>query len=193
MGHLHHEGFSPYTGEFPDLPFLLVVTARFPDAGARTGENGGGRERPPLFAARSGRGGVAQFTFAQRPLGGVAPRLNYPCGKATIDTPGGQGGTHERPRHPRGTDGDPQEAGGRETPRPPRLPLSGLRLSELPERLLPLQLSLQGRVSATLMSFERTGDGCGNHRKGNLDSAGQRRLGHRRRRPRVGAKEEKAF
>ena len=35
----------------------------------------------PLFAARSGRGGVAQFTIAQHPLGGRS-RLNCPCGKA---------------------------------------------------------------------------------------------------------------
>ena len=28
---------------------------------------------PPLFAARCGRGGVAQFTFAQHPLGGSLP------------------------------------------------------------------------------------------------------------------------
>ena len=37
------------------------------------GEIGGGRERPPLFAARIGRGGVAQFTFAQHALGGSLP------------------------------------------------------------------------------------------------------------------------
>ena len=36
---------------------------------------------PPLFAARSGRGGIAQFTIAQHPLGGRS-RLNCPCGKA---------------------------------------------------------------------------------------------------------------
>ncbi len=38
---------------------------------------GGGRERPPFFVARIGHGGVAQFTFAQRHLGGRS-RPNYP-------------------------------------------------------------------------------------------------------------------
>ncbi len=37
----------------------------------------GGKRRwtgaPPLFAARCGRGGAAQFTFAQHPLGGSLP------------------------------------------------------------------------------------------------------------------------
>ena len=82
MGHLHHEGFSPYTGEFPDLPFLVVVTARFPDAGARTGKTEVDGSDPPLFAARCGRGSVAQFTFAQHPLEGGRSRPNFPCRKA---------------------------------------------------------------------------------------------------------------
>ena len=59
--------------------------------------------------------------------------------------------------------------------------------------MLPLQLSLRGWVSVTLMSFERTGVGCGNHRKGSPDSAGQRQLGHRHRRSRIRAKEKEAF
>ena len=57
------------------------------------GENGGGRERPPLFAARCGRGGAAQLTLAQHPLGGVAPVSMIPGGKATNNTRGGQDGT----------------------------------------------------------------------------------------------------
>ncbi len=40
-----------------------------------------------------------------------------------MTTPDGKDRTHERPRHPRGTAGDPQEAGGGEAARPPRLPL----------------------------------------------------------------------
>ena len=58
---------------FPDLFAFQSVAAPFPATGWPHGENGGGRERPPLFAARIGRGGVAQFTFAQHPLGGSLP------------------------------------------------------------------------------------------------------------------------
>ena len=58
---------------FPDPFSFQSVTAPNPGSALPLREIGGGRERPPPFAARSGRGGVAQFTFAQRPLGGVAP------------------------------------------------------------------------------------------------------------------------
>ncbi len=68
----------------PDPLAFHSVAAIFPATGWPHGENGGGRERPPLFAARCGRGGVAQFTSAPHPLGGVAPVQIIPGGKAPI-------------------------------------------------------------------------------------------------------------
>ena len=58
---------------FPDLFSFQAVTATYAGPPRPNGEIGGGRERPPLFAARCGRGGAAQFTFAQHPLGGSLP------------------------------------------------------------------------------------------------------------------------
>ena len=57
----------------PNLLSSQSVTAILPATGWPLGEIGGGRERPPLFAARCGHGGVVQFTFAQHPLGGSLP------------------------------------------------------------------------------------------------------------------------
>ena len=93
---------------------------------------------PPLYASRIGTAGQADVHCRAIALEGRS-RRNYPCGKARNDTRDGQDGTHERPRYPRGTAVDPQEADGGEAPRPPRFPLSGLRLSELPERRFPLR------------------------------------------------------
>ena len=87
MGHLHYESFPLYTGEFPNLPFLLVVTTRSPNAGARTGKSEVDGSAPP-FAARIGHGSVAPFTLAPMPRRGGRSRPNYPCGKARNDTRG---------------------------------------------------------------------------------------------------------
>ena len=64
---------------FPDLFASQSVAAVFPGPAVPHGEIGGGRERPPLFPTRCGRGGVAQFTFAQHLLGGSLPS-HHPCG-----------------------------------------------------------------------------------------------------------------
>ncbi len=79
-----------YTSDFPDLFADQAVTATFRASPRPHGEIGGGRERPPLFAARCGRGGAAQLTFAPHPLGGVAPVQIIPGGKAKNDTRDGQ-------------------------------------------------------------------------------------------------------
>ena len=71
-----------------------------------------GRELPPFFLPGSGTVAWRESHWRQRPLGGVAPVPSIPGGKATNDTRDGQDGTHERPRHPRRTDGDPQKEGG---------------------------------------------------------------------------------
>ena len=87
MGHLHHEGFSPYTGEFPDLPFLLVVTARFPDAGARTGKTEVDGSAPPFLLPGAGAGVLRNSHLRNTPWGGRS-RPNFPCRKARNDTGG---------------------------------------------------------------------------------------------------------
>ena len=56
---------------FPRSPFPACGYGQIPGRRRPHGEIGGGRERPPLFAARIGSGGVAQFTFAPHPLGGA--------------------------------------------------------------------------------------------------------------------------
>ena len=76
MGHLHHEGFSPYTGEFPDLPFLLVVTARFPDAGARTGKSEVDGSAPPFCCPERARGRCAIHICATPPGGALPSKLS---------------------------------------------------------------------------------------------------------------------
>ncbi len=81
MGHLHHEGFSPYTGEFPDLPFLLVVTAKSPDAGARTGKTEVDGSDPPFLLPGAGAGALRNSHLHNTPWGG-APVPNIPGGKA---------------------------------------------------------------------------------------------------------------
>ena len=58
---------------FPDLFASQSVAAVFSGPAVPLWEIGSGRERPPFFAARCGHGGVAQFTFAQHPLGGALP------------------------------------------------------------------------------------------------------------------------
>ena len=74
----HPGSLLTYTSDFLDLFVAHAVTAAFPASPRPHGESGGGRERPPLFPARCGRGGVAQFTSAQHPLGGRSlPK--YPC------------------------------------------------------------------------------------------------------------------
>ncbi len=88
---------------------------------------------PPFSCPVRARGCCATY-ICTTPPGGVAPVSLIPSGKATKDTRAGQDGTYECPRHPRETLGDPQEVGGGEAPRPPRLPLSGLRQSKLPAR-----------------------------------------------------------
>ena len=70
---LHPGSLLTHTSDFPELFFAHAVTATFPASPRPHGEIGGGRERPPLFPARCGRGGVAQFTFAPHPLGGSLP------------------------------------------------------------------------------------------------------------------------
>ena len=67
---------------FPDLFASQSVTAIFLASPAPARENRRWTGAPPLFPARCGHGGVAQFTFAQRPLGGGRSRPNDPCGKA---------------------------------------------------------------------------------------------------------------
>ncbi len=70
---LHPGSLLTFTSAFPDLFVAHAVTATFPAPPCPHGEIGGGRERPPLFPARCGRGGVAQFTSAPHPLGGSLP------------------------------------------------------------------------------------------------------------------------
>ena len=73
-----------------DLFSFQSVTAIFPASPRPHGESGGGRERPPLFAARCGRGGVARFTSAQHPLGGSLPsQLSLQEGPEEDRGPGG--------------------------------------------------------------------------------------------------------
>ena len=67
----------------PRSPYPSCGCGPFPGHRWPHGEFGGGRERPPLFAARCGHGGPAQLTFAQHPLGGRS-RLKYPCGKVFL-------------------------------------------------------------------------------------------------------------
>ena len=78
-GNLHHGSLPPYTRDFPDLIVAHAVAAIFPAPPCPHGESGGGRERPPLFPARCGRGGVAQFTSAPHPWGGRS-LPNIPAG-----------------------------------------------------------------------------------------------------------------
>ena len=73
MGHLHHGGYSPYTGEFPDLPFLLVVTARFPDTGARTGKTEVDGSDPPFLLPGAGAGVLRNSHLRSTPSGGSLP------------------------------------------------------------------------------------------------------------------------
>ena len=86
MGHLHHEGFSPYTGEFPDLPFLLVVTARFPDAGARTGKTEVDGSDPPFLLPGAGAEVLRNSHLRNTPWG-VAPVLFFPAGRPGLKQP----------------------------------------------------------------------------------------------------------
>ncbi len=117
----------PVTHKFtlPDLFSFQSVTAPFPATGWPHGENGGGRERPPLFAARCGRGGVAQFTFAQHPLGGSLPSQfslregpeedRGPGGPVPPDPPGAP-----EPRSAHQADREPDaRSGGASPPEPP--------------------------------------------------------------------------
>ncbi len=62
---------------FLDLLSFQSVASRNLGSALPIREIGGGRERPPLFPSRCGRGGVAPFTFAPHPLGGRS-RRNYP-------------------------------------------------------------------------------------------------------------------
>ncbi len=119
------------------LVFLRLRT-QFGSARVDPGNSRRTGATPPFRCPNRARGCGATY-ICVAPPGRVAPVLSIPGGKANNDTRDGQEGTCERPRHPRGTAGDPQEAGGGEAPRPPRLPLSGLRPSELPERLFPLR------------------------------------------------------
>ena len=67
---------------FPRSFFLFMqLRPYFRVRRARSGKSEVGRERPPLFAARCGRGGAAQFTFAQHPLGGSLPSKISPGGE----------------------------------------------------------------------------------------------------------------
>ena len=71
MGHLHHESFPPYTGEFPDLPFLLVVMARSPDAGASTGKSEVDGSDPPFLVTGAGTGALRNSHLRNTPWGAL--------------------------------------------------------------------------------------------------------------------------
>ena len=57
---------------FPGSLFLSLFYVHIPGFAVQIGEIAGGRECPPLFAARIGQGGVVQLTLAH-PLGGSLP------------------------------------------------------------------------------------------------------------------------
>ena len=63
----------PYTGEFPDLPFLLVVTTRSPNAGARTGKSEVDGSAPPFLLPGAGTGVLRNLHLRNTPWGGSLP------------------------------------------------------------------------------------------------------------------------
>ncbi len=70
----------------PDLPFLLVVTARSADAGARTGKSEVDGSDPPFLLPVSGTGALRNSHLRNTPWGGRS-RLIDPCGKAPAKIP----------------------------------------------------------------------------------------------------------
>ena len=85
MGHAewtHKKAFPEiHKYAFPDLIFFQSITAPNPRVRVADPGDRNWKGAPPLFAARCGHGGVAQFTFAQHALGGRSRPID-PRGKA---------------------------------------------------------------------------------------------------------------
>ena len=125
---------------FPDLFSYQAVTAPYPRVRvADRGDRKWTGATPPFFLPGAGAGVWRKLHLRHTPWGGRS-RLNYPlAGRPEMTPVTGKMGCMNTPDIHKEWLGGPQEASGGEAPRPPRLPLSGLRLSELPERLSPLQ------------------------------------------------------
>ncbi len=117
---------------------------------------------PPFCCPVRARGRCAIHICATPP-GRVAPVAIIPGGKANNDTREVQGGTCEHPRHPRGTGGGPQEAGGGPAAKTTLQSLPELWLSRRLSELPPMRRILRVRTRAPVersMSIERTCAGC---------------------------------